>query len=106
VTKGIYEVPTVQGELSSYLISYYLLGNIMKDLDSDKFPVYAVSVILVLLMPSFLNRVPRSRGKKIVYHGLFVLLSGLLLFFLPEEIQDEVFSSGGVGKLYLHHTIY
>eukprot|EP00560_Eucampia_antarctica_P006070 CAMPEP_0197824882 /NCGR_PEP_ID=MMETSP1437-20131217/2084_1 /TAXON_ID=49252 ORGANISM="Eucampia antarctica, Strain CCMP1452" /NCGR_SAMPLE_ID=MMETSP1437 /ASSEMBLY_ACC=CAM_ASM_001096 /LENGTH=347 /DNA_ID=CAMNT_0043424687 /DNA_START=140 /DNA_END=1183 /DNA_ORIENTATION=- len=43
-----------------------------------------------------LDRFPRSRGKNIVSHGVFVVVMAVLLFFLPAVIQDVVFSSVGI----------
>ena len=78
---------------------YPLKNRTMRKLDPDKIIIYAVSILLVIALSPLLSRLPRSRGKNPIYHGIFVVAAGLLLAFLPEEIQHEVFSPGGVVVL-------
>lgn len=70
----------------------------MKEIDGDKVLTYAVSIALAIVAAVFINKIPRNRGKNPIFHALFVVASVLILVFLPEEIQDTVFSPGGVGK--------
>ena len=70
----------------------------MKEIDGDKILIYAVSIALAVVAGVFINKIPRTRGKKPIFHAAFVAASVAILIFLPEEIQDTVFSPGGVGK--------
>lgn len=70
----------------------------MKEIDGDKILIYTVSIALAIVMGVFIDKIPRTRGKNPIFHAAFVVASILLLVFLPEVIQDEVFSPGGVGK--------
>ena len=78
----------------------------MKEIDWDKALIYAVSIALAIVAAVFINKIKRSRGKNPIFHGVFVVASILTLLFLPEEIQDTVFSPGGVGKATKHLLKY
>jgi fumarate reductase subunit D len=72
----------------------------MKEIDGEKLIIYGVSVLLAVVSVALLNRVSRSRGKNPVFHGIFVAGAAATLIFLPEAIQDEIFSQGGVGMFF------
>lgn len=73
----------------------------MKEIDGDKILIYVVSIALAIVAAVFINKIPRTRGKNPIFHAIYAAASIALLFLLPEEIQDTVFSPGGVGKLNL-----
>lgn len=73
----------------------------MKEIDGDKLIIYLVSVLLAVASVALLNKVKRSRGKNPIFHGIFVAGSVATLFLLPDAIQDEIFSQGGVGMFTL-----
>lgn len=54
--------------------------------------VLAASAVFFLAM----RNVPRTKGTKVVNHFVFILVSGLTLYFLPEFIQNILFSKEGV----------
>lgn len=68
----------------------------MKEIDGEKVTTYLVATALVVVLTPLLRKVRRSRGKNLIYHALFVAAAVALLLFLPEDIQDDVFSPGGV----------
>ena len=68
----------------------------MREIDPDKIIIYVVSVLLVIGLSPFLSRLPRTRGKNPIYHGAFVVAAVLILLFLNNDIQHEIFSPGGV----------
>lgn len=68
----------------------------MKEIDHEKIVIYGVSVLLVIGMVPLLARLPRTRGKNLIYHAAFACVASLILFLLPNDIQNEIFSPGGV----------
>jgi len=68
----------------------------MKEIDGDKVLIYAVSIALAIVAAAFVNKIPRTRGKNPIFHAVFLVASIAILVLLPEEIQDTVFSPGGV----------
>ena len=68
----------------------------MKEIDHEKIVIYCVSVLLVIGMVPLLARLPRTRGKNLIYHAAFACVASLILFLLPNDIQHEIFSPGGV----------
>jgi receptor expression-enhancing protein 5/6 len=68
----------------------------MRRIDSDKFLVYVASTLLLVLSVPFLSKLPRSRGRKPLFHIAFVIAAVGSLVILPGGIQDEIFSPGGV----------
>ena len=68
----------------------------MKEIDWDKIITYLVSIALVCVATPFIDKFQRTRGKNIVYHVVYVVVAFALLFFLPDDIQNEVFTPGGV----------
>jgi len=68
----------------------------MRTLPTDKLLLYGVTVAIVAALAPLLSRIPRSKGRNVIYHGLYLLLVVSLLMFVPEWVQDEIFSPGGV----------
>jgi TB2/DP1, HVA22 family len=67
----------------------------------DKILIYVVSILsLIILVPLFhkyvTSRQPRSRGRKVLYHVLYLVVMIAALIFIPNAIQSEIFSPGGV----------
>jgi hypothetical protein len=68
----------------------------MREIDTDKLVIYGVSILLVVAMIPVFSRLPRTRGKNTIYHIVYVAGAGTILALLPEDIQEEIFSPGGV----------
>ena len=68
----------------------------MKQIDPDKWMIYGVSILLVIASVPLLNRLPRTRGKNLLFHAGFVVVALALVLLLPNSIQTEIFSPGGV----------
>jgi receptor expression-enhancing protein 5/6 len=68
----------------------------MREINTEKLAIYGVSILLVILAVPLLSRLPRTRGKNPIYHGAFLAGGVALLMLLPHDIQNEVFSPGGV----------
>jgi len=78
----------------------------MRELPKEKILVYAILIGVLALSTPLLHRLPRSRGRKILYHILFVVGSVLTLLLVPGFIQDELFSPGGVLVLATLFPVY
>jgi TB2/DP1, HVA22 family len=73
-------------------------GN-MIELPPDKILIYAISILCMILMVLFVHRFvqpKRTRGRVIVWHALYTVGVIVSLQFIPNTIQDEIFSPGGV----------
>jgi hypothetical protein len=57
-----------------------------------KWLILAIAMVGALGLVPILSKVKRTRGKKILYHVIFVGVVTLLLFLVPESFQDIVFS--------------
>ncbi len=68
----------------------------MKEIDGDKLIIYVVCILVLVTSVPFLSKLPRSRGKNIFFHGIYISVAATALFFLPEFIQDDIFSPGGI----------
>jgi hypothetical protein len=68
----------------------------MKAIDGDKLLIYGVSVLLLVASVPFLSKLPRNRGKNVIFHAVYVGAAVATLILLPEAIQKEIFSPGGV----------
>lgn len=68
----------------------------MREIASEMLAFYGGSIGAVALLVPVLAHIPRSRGRNVFYHILFAFIIGLIIYFVPEEIQFEVFSHGGV----------
>lgn len=68
----------------------------MRAIDSDKIIIYVLSVLLLVASVPFLSKLPRSRGKNVVFHLGYITAAVTILIVLPESIQTEIFSPGGV----------
>jgi hypothetical protein len=68
----------------------------MRELPTEKLLIYGCSLLLVSILTPLLNRIPRSRGKNIAFHIIFLVGAAASLLFLPDFIQNEVFTPGGV----------
>lgn len=68
----------------------------MRELNHEKIITYVVSILLVIATVPLLSKLPRTRGKNPIFHFVFVVAAGLILAFLPDDIQREIFSPGGV----------
>lgn len=68
----------------------------MRELPTEKLAIYGISFLLVLILTPLLSRIPRNKGRNPIFHIIFAVASIATLFLLPEFIQDEIFSPGGV----------
>jgi Na+/melibiose symporter-like transporter len=57
-----------------------------------KWLILAIALVSALGLVPILSRVKRTRGKKLLFHVIFVGVTTLLLFLVPENFQDIVFS--------------
>jgi TB2/DP1, HVA22 family len=68
----------------------------MRDLDWDKLTIYGVAIACVLAVTPFLHKIPRRFGRSPFVHVAYILVAGLCLYLVPDWIQHEIFSPGGV----------
>ena len=68
----------------------------MRELPKEKILIYAGAVLCVVVAAPLLHRVPRTRGKQPLWHVLFLAGAAATLLWVPESIQKEVFSPGGI----------
>jgi hypothetical protein len=68
----------------------------MRELDKGKILIYLISLVAVVAVAPLLEKCPRTRGKNIVFHGIFVGSAIVFLLLVPNGIQNEVLSPGGV----------
>lgn len=68
----------------------------MKELPLDKIAFYGASVAAVFFLTPLLHKVPRSGGTNILYHVVYIALVVAAVMFLPEWLQEDMFSEGGV----------
>lgn len=67
----------------------------MRPIPREKLLLYLVLVVLVILLVPMLSRFPR-RGRSSLWHLGYVAAIPTALVLLPEWIQTEIFSPGGV----------
>jgi len=65
----------------------------------DKITMYLVVIAVTVGLGQILHRIPRTRGRNPIFHVLFLAVFIGVLFLVPEWIQDEIFSQGGVVVL-------
>ena len=68
----------------------------MREIPAEKIGLYAAGVAVVILISVALRFLPRWRKPPIWIHPLYLVAVGATLFALPEWLQDELFSPGGV----------
>jgi hypothetical protein len=68
----------------------------MREIPPEKMALYGGSVVAAILLSFVLRFLPRMRKPPIWIHFLYLVIVGVTLRFLPEWIQDEFFSPGGV----------
>mmetsp|Transcript_117294 Transcript_117294/g.175154 ORF Transcript_117294/g.175154 Transcript_117294/m.175154 type:complete len:336 (+) Transcript_117294:169-1176(+) len=68
----------------------------MREIDGGKIVIYLCSVALVVLSVPLVKKFSRTRGKNPIYHAAFAGVALALLGLLPDYIQNEIFSPGGV----------
>lgn len=68
----------------------------MRELDPEKLIIYAVSIVLLAVTTPFVRKIPRNGGRNPIAHVAFLAVAICLLLFLPDFIQDEMFSPGSV----------
>lgn len=71
----------------------------MKKLHVEKISVYLVSVAVIAGLSPILHRIKRNRGRNPIFHVLYLAVFIALVVFVPEWIQSEIFSPGGVVVL-------
>mmetsp|Transcript_36516 Transcript_36516/g.53554 ORF Transcript_36516/g.53554 Transcript_36516/m.53554 type:complete len:338 (-) Transcript_36516:320-1333(-) len=64
--------------------------------DASEFIIACVAILGLCISTPLMSRFPRSHGANPYFHVAFAVVSGLLLFFVPDYIQDVIFSPGGV----------
>ena len=72
------------------------VGAPMTEDEMARWVVYLVVIVVFAVMIPILSKIPRSRGKNIIYHAIFVVLAVVACVFLPDEIQESLFSEGSV----------
>lgn len=68
----------------------------MRKLEGGKILIYLVSVVACIVAARFIDKFPRTRGKNWIFHGAYVAAAFLLVLLVPNAIQNEIFSPGGV----------
>jgi hypothetical protein len=68
----------------------------MREIPAEKVWLYGILILVVASSASLLSIVPRTRGRKILWHVIFAVAGICSVLFLPDWIQTEVFSPGGV----------
>jgi hypothetical protein len=58
--------------------------------------LYVIGIAAVVALAPIIEKIPRTRGTNIVYHGAFLGAAILSLILLPGWIKSEFFSPGGV----------
>lgn len=66
----------------------------MREIPADKIFIYAAAVAIMAVATPFMSKFKRTRGRSVVAHVIFVIATGLLLCFIPEWVQDDLFSPG------------
>jgi TB2/DP1, HVA22 family len=87
---------TLQGSIHWQLCFCSIPFLVMRRIDSDKLLIYSASTLLLVLSVPLLSKLPRSRGKKPLFHIAFLVVAIASLIILPSAVQDEIFSAGGV----------
>lgn len=70
--------------------------NTMRELPVENLSLYAVTIAVTALGTYLMHFVPRTKGKNPIYHVFFLVGAGALLMLVPEWVQNELFSPGGV----------
>jgi hypothetical protein len=68
----------------------------MRELPKEKILIYVGGILTMAVAAPLLQRIQRTRGKKPLWHLLFIVGVMVALVLLPDFIQDEIFSPGGV----------
>ena len=68
----------------------------MKKLDPEKLIIYSVGIVVLAAAAPLVRKIPRNGGKNIVCHVAFAGATIAILLFVPDFIQDEIFSPGSV----------
>jgi hypothetical protein len=71
----------------------------MRKIPVEKIATYGGIVLLVFLLAPLVHKIPRSGGTNIIYHILYTIVVIISLWLVPEWIQNECFSPGGVVVL-------
>jgi receptor expression-enhancing protein 5/6 len=70
--------------------------DIMRELEGGKIIIYVVALASVAALAPILDRFPRTRGTNLFYQGAFLIGAMLTIALVPDYVQDEIFSPGGV----------
>ena len=73
-----------------------LVVDSMRELDGDKIMLYGITVLVAVVMTPFLHKIPRSKGKNLIFQGVYLVFVMAMIAFVPEWVQDELYSPGGV----------
>jgi len=68
----------------------------MRAIPADKVVEYSLGVLVTIVLAVVLRFIPRWRSPPIWIHPIFVVLCIASTFVLPEWLQDDIFSPGGV----------
>lgn len=71
----------------------------MREIPKDKILIYVGAVAVMALAAPLLHRVKRTRGKRWLWHVIYLGVVAATLLLMPASIQDEIFSPGGVVVL-------
>mmetsp|Transcript_9523 Transcript_9523/g.15848 ORF Transcript_9523/g.15848 Transcript_9523/m.15848 type:complete len:361 (+) Transcript_9523:132-1214(+) len=77
-----------------------------EQVEMAKWLIFAIAIGSVLVLVPLLSRVKRTRGTKLLYHVIYVVVATILLVLVPESFQDIVFSESGVLVLGTFIPIY
>lgn len=68
----------------------------MRELPKEKLLVYAGGIGCVAAAAALCHRIKRTRGRNPLWHVVFVAAAAAIAFLVPDFIQEELFSPGGV----------
>jgi len=73
------------------------LEELLEDIVSyDNLILYGTTLIGLAILVTILKKVPRTKGKNVANHLIYLLFAALVLYFCPEYIQNVLFSPLGV----------
>ena len=77
----------------------------MIEVPPEKILIYTISILVLIvcifisekfMKPTSVSEQYRTRGRKIIYHILYIGTATLILLFVPSYLQNEIFSPWGV----------
>jgi TB2/DP1, HVA22 family len=68
----------------------------MREIPSDKIALYAATIAVAAALTPIISKFRRTKGKNLVSHLIYVIASALIVAFVPEWVQHDLLSPGGV----------